>query len=560
LILLNVAINLSTKGVVKMKKTVAALLVEHLKKFRVNHAFGIPGKAVVPLLLEMEKREMSFILTRHESGAGFAAGGYALQKGTFGVAVGTSGPGGTNMLTAAGQAKAYHLPVLFITGHPSMKETGKALGQDSTPFGTDLVKMFEPVTLFSARVERGDLFPMYFQHALEKAWTGRKGPVHLSIPADVLREEIEPFDLDLPQPLSVVSSNIEEVIDLLNEAKSPLLFVGKGVHLSRAYEEIKCLSLRFNIPIITTPGGKGTVCSNHPGYLGPFGLGGTEEAFQYLKRGVDLLIVIGTKLTDMTLAGFTPDMYPKRIVQFDCDPTFVGKSIPVPTLAVIGDARENLRALLSKTSGQKDSLTVLDLNDTSNREESSKNHEWLSAAQVAKLLRKSLPAHTTVFGDDGSHTYYAIRYFDILQEGSFFFDDVFGTMGHAIGYAIGAKLASPNLPIVCLTGDGCTLMHGTEISTAVCHQIPVIFVILNNGRLDMVDKGMKYNVGRSVGTVYETPVDVHLFAQSLGAASFRCAKEQEIEESLSFALQHSGPTVIEILVDPDEIPPTMKRG
>jgi acetolactate synthase I/II/III large subunit len=551
-----------------MKKTVAAILVEHLKKYGVSYAFGIPGKAVVPLLLEMEKQELSFILTRHESGAGFAAGGYALQKGTFGVAIGTSGPGGTNMLTAAGQAKAYHLPVLFITGHPSMRETGKALGQDSTPFGTDLVKMFEPVTLFSARVERGDLFRSYFQHALEKAWTGRRGPVHLSIPADVLTEEIESFDLDFPQNVSVVSSKIDEVIPLLKEAKSPLLFVGKGVHLSRAYEEIKSLSLRFGIPIITTPGGKGTVRSDHPVYLGPFGLGGTEEAAQYLKNGVDLLIVIGTKLTDMSLAGFTPEMFPKQIIQFDCDPTFVGKSIPVPTLAIIGDAKENLRELLAKTEGQKELSINLNkelpinrnVNTSTSPVTNPNNQQWVSAVEAVKILRNNLPPHSVVFGDDGSHSYYAIQHFDILQEGSFFFDDVFGTMGHAIGYAIGAKLANHNQPIVCLTGDGCTLMHGTEISTAVCYQIPVIFIVFNNGRLDMVDKGMKYNVGRSVGTVYETPVDIHLFAQSLGAASFRCASEQQIQEAISFALQHSGPTVIEILVNPEEIPPTMKRG
>ena len=191
--------------------------------------------------------------------------GIALQNKTLGVALGTSGPGGTNMLTAAGQAMAFHLPVLFITGHPTIKGTGKALGQDSTLFGTDLVKMFEPVTLFSARVERGDLFPIYFQHALEKACTGRKGPVHLSIPSDVLTEEIESFNINLPEPYSMVSNRLDEALSLIEKAKRPLLFVGKGVHLSRTYEEINELSLRFGIPIITTPGGKGAVRSDQSG-------------------------------------------------------------------------------------------------------------------------------------------------------------------------------------------------------------------------------------------------------------------------------------------------------
>ncbi|HEY4554069.1 MAG TPA: thiamine pyrophosphate-binding protein, partial [Bacillaceae bacterium] len=215
-------------------KTVAALLAEHLVKFNITHAFGIPGKAVVPLLLEMEKKNISFVLSRHESGGGFMAGGYALQNETLGVAVGTSGPGGTNMLTSAGQALSYHLPVLFITGHPTIKGTGRAMGQDSSFFGTDLVKMFEPVTLFSARVERGDQFPLYFQHALEKALTGRRGPVHLSIPADVLTQEIEPFELSLPEYQPSISPKIHEVRALLQKAKRPLLFVGKGVHISGA--------------------------------------------------------------------------------------------------------------------------------------------------------------------------------------------------------------------------------------------------------------------------------------------------------------------------------------
>ena len=541
-------------------KTVVTLLIEHLKKFRVQYVYGIPGKSVVPFILEMDKNELPFILTRHEAGAGFMASGYALQNKTLGVALGTSGPGGTNMLTAAGQAMAFHLPVLFITGHPSIKETGKALGQDSTFFGTDLVKMFEPVTLFSARVERGDLFPIYFQHALEKAWTGRKGPVHLSIPSDVLMEEIEPFNINLPEPYSIISNRLDEAISLIEKAKRPLLFVGKGVHLSRTYEEIKELSLRFGIPIITTPGGKGAVRSDHPGYLGPFGLGGTEMATNYLNSGVDLLVVVGTKLSDMTLAGFTPDMYPQQIIQFDIDPTFVGKSLPVPTVSVIGDAKENLKLLLSKTSKTSYQNSGLQQVSSAKDQEAYSDKGYILASRAVQILRENLPAETILFGDDGSHSFYAIQNFDILQEGTFFFDDVFGSMGNAIGYSIGTKMANPNLPVVCLTGDGCILMYGTEISTAACHNVPVLFVVFNNGRLDMVDKGMKHNVGRAVGTVYESLVNIQLFAESIGATAFRCTKEGDIERAITFGLKYQGPTVIEVMVDPDEVPPTMSRG
>ncbi|MGG0658274.1 thiamine pyrophosphate-binding protein [Rummeliibacillus pycnus] len=543
-----------------MKKTVANLLIEHLRKFGVQYVYGIPGKPIVPLILEMDRCEMPFILARHEAGAGFMASGYALQNNTFGVALGTSGPGGTNMLTAAGQAMAFHLPVIFITGHPSIKETGTALGQDSTLFGTDLVKMFEPVTRFSARVERGDLFPIYFQHAIEKAISGNRGPVHLSIPSDVLLEEIEPFDLELPKPYTMVSNRLDEALSVIEKANSPLLFVGKGVHLSHAYEEIKELSIRFDIPIITTPGGKGAVRTDHPGYLGPFGLGGTKEAAAYLKSGVDLLIVVGTKLSDMTLAGFSSDMYPKQILQFDIDPTFVGKSLPIPTFSVIGDAKDNLKALLAKIQEvvKKESALQPITYEKSQDVYSSKG--YILASKAVQVLREQLPPETVVFGDDGSHSFYAIQQFDIQQEGTFYFDDVFGSMGNGIGFSIGAKMANPETPIVCLTGDGCTLMFGTEISTAVCHNVQVIFVVFNNGRLDMVDKGMRHNVGRAVGTVYEVGVDVQLFAESLGATSFKCRKEEDIEKAIVFGLQNQGPTVLEVIVDPDEVPPTMSRG
>lgn len=540
-------------------KSIASLLVEHLKSFQVTHAFGIPGKAVVPLLLAMEKNELEFVLSRHESGAGFMAAGYARQNNTLGVAVGTSGPGGTNLLTAAGQAKAFHLPVLFITGHPSVKDSGRAMGQDSSIFGTDLVKMFEPVTLFSARVERADQFQVYFQHALQKALTGTKGPVHLSIPADVLMEEIEPFTLSLPAMEPAVSPYMGEVKSLLEQAKRPLLFLGKGVHISQAYDEVSQLSLQYNVPVITTPGGKGTIRTEHPGYLGPFGLGGTQAASDYLNEGVDLLIVIGTKLTDMTLAGFTLDMAPEQIIQFDIESTFIGRSLPVPTLPVIGDAKTNLHAILdpafreiaATTFAEKEAIDVDILPSTTER---------LSAVTAIQLMRKHLPSETILYGDDGSHTFYAIEHFTIEQEGTFFMDDVFGTMGHAIGYAIGAKFADPNQAIVCLTGDGCMMMHGAEISAAACHDLQIPFIVLNNGRLDMVDKGMRYNLGRSVGTVYEYPANLSLFGESLGAASFRCFTAQQVEEALTFAKANKGPTVIEIMVDPEEIPPTLKRG
>ncbi len=548
-------------------KTVVSLLIDHFKEWGVTHIFGIPGKSIVPILTEIEDNGLEFIVTRHENGAGFAASGYSLIKDTIGVAIGTSGPGGTNLLTSAGQAKAYHLPVLFITGHPSIKDTGKALGQDSSMFGTDLVKMFEPVTLFSARVERKEQFELYFKHAIEKACVGVKGPVHLSIPFEVLLEEINPFKFELPREVPVVSTQLEKVIHQLNQAENPILFLGKGVQISKAYEEVKWLAEKWGIPVITTPGGKGTFSTNHSLSLGAFGLGGTERATKYLQSNIDLMIVIGSKLSDMSLAGFKESYKPKKIIQFDIDSTFSGKSISVPTLVIQGDAKRNLEELKKKVNGTRSTpLAPINLlaqeqgNEKNQTEELSESSHYISAASAIKELRRYLPDETILFGDDGSHTFFAIKHYDIYEPGTFFFDDVFGTMGHAIGYAIGAKIASPQKPIVCLTGDGCTLMHGTEIASAVNEGVAVVFVVFNNGGLDMVDKGMKQWLNRSVGAKYKEKTNIKKFAESLGAIAYRCRNKSEIEDAIRQTLEYKNiPSVIEVMVDPKEIPPILDR-
>lgn len=542
-------------------KSVASILVSNFSDWGINHVFGIPGKPLVPLFLELDRHDVNVILSKHESGAGYAAAGYSLMNKRLGVAIGTSGPGGTNLITAAAQAKAYHIPVLFITGQPPIHSAGKALGQDSTIFGTDLVKMFEPVTKFSVRVERADQFQRYLQHALEKAHFGVKGPVHLSIPMDVLEEEIEEFQLDLPNNMDkLISPRLDEFVDKLNNARKPVILAGKGIHSSLAYEEVKSLAEIWDIPVITIPGGKGTFIENHPLALGPFGLGGTDRASEYIKQNIDLMIVIGSKLSDMSLVGISVENYPKEVVHLDYDPTFIKKSLQVATLSIIGDIKANLKSILDKAKHKaKNEYNLLEEKyEAENVENNSSS--YISAAHAIEIIRKELPDDAIVFGDSGSHSFYAIKHFAIRKSGTFLFDEVFAAMGHAIGYSIGAQIASYDSRIVCLTGDGCTFMHGTEISTAANYNIPVTFIVFNNGRLDMVDKGMQQNFGKTVGTTYNKPLDAKKFGESMGAESYKCCNPLELKVALEVSNLHNKTILIEVMVNPNEIPPTMKRG
>ncbi|MFD2330864.1 thiamine pyrophosphate-binding protein [Cohnella sp. GCM10020058] len=544
-----------------MKKRVYTLLVEHFKNWGITHVFGIPGKSISPLMLELESYGIEYVLGRHEAGSGFEASGYALAKKTLGIAIGTSGPGGTNLITAAGQAKEFQLPVLFITGQPSMQDTGRALSQDSSQFGADLVKMFEPVTLFSARIERGDLLYLYLKHALEKAYTGEKGPVHLCIPFDVLMEEVEPFSLPLPDHISpVVSPDINKAVTLLSEAKKPVLFLGKGAVMSDTYPQLQAIAEHWGIPVMTTPGGKGAFPTNHPLYLGGYGLGGAKRATEYMKSGIDLMIVVGSRLCDMSLSGFTADMEPEKVLQFEYDLKFAGKTIQVPTQIILGDIHSNLKQLVLQSGATARELEVpAAWAEAAAATLQAESATALSAGTAFRRLRTALPSDAVLFGDAGSHSFHAVQNFEIIEPGTFFFDEVFIAMGAAIGYSIGAKIAMPDRPVVCVTGDGCIMMHGTEISTAVNHGIPVIFFVLNNGRLDMVEKGMSYNTGRSVGAVYERPLDVSLFAQSMGALAYRCNTGAEVENAVQSALQSNTASVIEVMVDPQEIPPILTR-
>jgi acetolactate synthase-1/2/3 large subunit len=271
----------------------------------------------------------------------------------LGVAAGTSGPGGTNMLTSVGQAKGSYAPVLFITGCPSIRDTGKALGQDSTFFGTDLIEIYKHLTKFSARVERADLFESYFRHALEKMYYGVKGPVHLSIPYDVFNEQIKEFELDLPIDRPLISPDLDLFFDKLENAKRPAILAGKGVHASQAYNELLQLAEIWNIPVMTTPGGKGVFIENHSLSLGALGLGGTDESEKYVQEGIDLLIVIGSKLSDMSIIGLTP--FPKEVIHLDYDLTFIQKSLLITTLPIIGDIKTNLNVLLNKVKDKKKS-------------------------------------------------------------------------------------------------------------------------------------------------------------------------------------------------------------
>ncbi|NUU80100.1 thiamine pyrophosphate-binding protein [Paenibacillus xylanilyticus] len=537
-------------------RTVADYLAETLHKLGVTHVFGIIGKSICPAVLKMVDHGLEFIPGRHESSSGFAAAGYALQTGKLGVAFATSGPGGTNLLTAAAHAKANNLPVLFITGHQSIQELGIPQCQDSSSYLADLAEMFRPATLFSKLVERGDHFGTLLNHALSIALGPNKGPVHLCLPFDVQTERLAECRVIIPEPEPLISvSNLNRILPLLQKSSHPLIIAGKGVNRAKAHDELRQFAEQFHIPVITTPGGKGAIAWDHPLYHGPCGVGGFPHADELLNRS-DLYIVLGSRLSDMTICNLKPENHPVHLIQFDADPAFVGKILNSQTLHITGDLKDNMQFLLGSLTEQAVPDREMSAVDYSVALPDLPN---LSLASVLDKLSDMLPYDHTLFVDDGSHGFHAVQRYKVKKPGSFVFDAYFACMGNAIGMAIGAKAAAPDETIVCITGDGCFMMLGAEINTAVCHNLPVIFIVVNNKQLDMALKGMQKTTGRIDGTLFEVPMDAAKFAESLGALAFRAETHAEFNTALKTAQELKQVTVIELMTDRDEIPPTAHR-
>lgn len=537
-------------------KTVADYMAEALRNLGVTHSFGIIGKSICPIALKMVDYGIEFIPGRHESSSGFAAAGYALKTGKLGVAFGTSGPGGTNLLTAAAHAKANNLPVLFITGHQSIKELGLPQCQDSSTYLADLAEMFKPATLFSKLVERGDNFSTIFNHAISIALT-KRGPVHLCMPFDVQTEGLEECNIVLPERESLVNlANIDRVLEAINASKNPLIIAGKGINRSGAHNELVQFAETFNIPVVTSPGGKGAIVWNHPLYHGPIGVGGCTHGDELMNNS-DLFIVLGSRLSDMTICNLKRENHPATVIQFDMDPTFVGKILLSKTISVTGDLRDNLVCYLNHMSPSN--ITKREAIASVNYSEELPNLKNLSLASIMSTMSDLIPENNMVFVDDGSHGFNAAKWYKVKKPGSFVFDAYFACMGNSIGMALGAKVAAPEETVFCITGDGCFMMLGTEINTAVCKDIPVIYIVVNNKQLDMALKGMEKTTGRIDGTIYEVPMDAVKFAESLGATGYRCETAEEFATAIQDAVALNRVAVIELLTDRDEVPPTAHR-
>ncbi|MBU2575041.1 MAG: thiamine pyrophosphate-binding protein [Elusimicrobia bacterium] len=570
---------MQVKEIIVKETTAIRLLVEYLKGEGVEYVFGIPGGALINFYEAMfDEGGITPVLAKHEGGAAFMADGYARASGKLGVCCATTGPGATNLITGVACAYADSIPMLVLTGQVSTASFGKGAFQESTCHGVDIVSMFKAVTKSSVMIpsaeKTGDILRASFRTAL----SGRKGPVHVNFPMDFMKKTVKsgiiPFSKYRVTASQFDRGAVKKASLALMRAKTPAILAGNGVNLSGAHEELRKLAERLNIPVATSPKAKGAFPEEHILSLGVFGFGASLHAEKYLLAGeVDTLLVIGTSMGESATCGWDPGLASgKTLIQVDVDPEEIGKNYPVD-YGIAGDARVALRELnfqlerdLRATPGREETTPrgVKEFKKNNprriNPEKMDSEEIPLKPQRVMKELQESVPADATLFVDAGTSVFWAFHYFSSNTPGNFFVNTGLFSMGHGTAACIGGKLARPGKPVVALVGDASFAMNGMEVHTAVEWNLPIIWVVLNNGGYGMIYHGERMLFGDKFTTsIYGKRLNIAEIAKGLGALSFHAKKPGEVKEYVLEAIKSGRPSVIEADVDLYEAPPMGNR-
>lgn len=571
-------------GVPRKRIRAAEFIIRYLEQMGVRQIFGISGGTISPLYRALAESGIRDVLTKHECGAAFMADGYARVSGRLGVCMATAGPGATNLITGVTSAYADSIPLLVLTGQVSTEYFGRGASQEGSPETSDIVQMFKHVTRYSGLAFKASKVPELLRKALAHALHGRKGPVHLSLPSDVLREEMDgipELERRLPAPSAVFDREaIRNAATALLRAKHPAMLIGNGCVLANACEEARRVAELFRIPAATTPKAKGALPEDHVLSLGCFGFSGSPLAEEYLLSGkVDVLLAVGTSFNEWATLGWKKELLPTRaLLQIDIDPREIGKNYPV-AVSLVGDAKTVLVELLYEIQRQRnwivpqgnghfEELTELRARvGMMKRPERMESDELpLKPQRLMADLRTSLPPDALVFVDGGANRSWATHYFPALAPRTFFSATGMASMGYGVAAAVGAKFAAPDRIVASIVGDGGFLMNGMEVATAVAYNKPVIWVVLNDGRYGMIYHGRRILGYPTVSSEYPM-CDVAKVAEGLGARGIRIYEPGEIRPSLIREIAESGvPTVLDVRIDPEEVPliaervSSLKRG
>lgn len=528
--------------------------IEYLKNMGVKHVFGIPAGSVNAFFDGLyDVPEITPIVTKHEGAAGYMAAAYAKYTNGLSVCVGSSGPGGTNLVTGAANAMREHLPVLFLTGAVPVSTMGLNASQE-----LDADPIFKPVTKYSVTVTDSEDLLDEVVKATSIAVSGVPGPVHIAMPIDVQQGLI---DAQIPAVVqkTVVAPELEVIQQAareLVERKSGYIFVGQGARNS--VDLLVELAEMLQWPMVVTPQAKGLMQNDHPLFAGVFGFAGTEKASALINDGeVNSLLIIGSSLGETATNNYNSNLTKNRYtVQMDFDASVFNRKYEID-LPVLGDIGLSLVYLIEELKNL--GLTRKDANPIDKEEDYVSGEEY-NTKNVLSKLQEFLPPSTRYTIDIGEFMAYVIHTMKVYEPFTFDINVHFGAMGSGIGSAIGSKLAEPDRPVVAITGDGSFFMHGMEILAAKENQLPILFVVLNNARLGMVYHGHTLQYKRSHATFEQQPINISAMAAAMDIPSFRVDSMDDMNEEVIQKLASlNGPALLEVALVDNNIPPMGDR-
>ncbi|HEY7002969.1 MAG TPA: biosynthetic-type acetolactate synthase large subunit [Gaiellaceae bacterium] len=539
-------------------------ILRSLEAEGVDVAFGIPGGAILPLYDAFARgSSVRHVLARHEQGAGHMAEGYARASGKVGVAIATSGPGATNLVTPIADAWMDSTPLVAITGQVRTNLIGTDAFQE-----TDAVGITLPVVKHSWLVQDVQELPGILKSAFHVAQTGRSGPVHVDIAKDVQEAELDfryPDDVDLPgwkPPTRVHPRQIQAAAEAIVQAEKPVLYVGGGTINADACDELLELAEAAGIPVVTTLMAKGAFPDSHPLAYGAPGMHGSKWA-NWAMNKCDLLIAVGARFDDRVTGKLSAFAAGAKVIHFDIDSAEIGKlrrpDIPVvgPLKIALGDLASQVRRLRSDDGkGPAAWRAQIDSWREQFPYRYPRSVDSLRPQTVLESLRDLVAGRDDVVWTTGvgQHQMWAMQYLVCDRPRSFITSGGLGTMGYGVPAAVGAKAARPDATVVCVDGDGCFQMTCQELATSVLEGLPIVVVIVNNGWLGMVRQWQEMFYDERFAQTHLTHQvpDYAMLAEAYGAAGFTVSSEDELEPALEEAIGCGRAAVVDARVDPEE--------
>jgi len=521
-------------------KTGSDLVLETLRDLGIDTIFGYPGGAVLPLYDAIYNfKGIRHILGRHEQGCLHEAEGYAKSTGKLGVAVVTSGPGATNAITGIADAMSDSVPLLVFTGQVARAGIGKDAFQEA-----DIVGITMPITKYNYQVRETADIPRIITEAVHIATTGRPGPVVIDLPKDVSALETDFIyspEVNLPSYQPTLDPNdmqIKKILKQLSKAKKPVLLAGGGISYAEASKELNEFAERYQIPVVTSLLGQGTIATSHPLFLGMGGMHGSFAA-NIAMTEADFMISIGCRFDDR-LTG-NPKTFAKnaKVAHIDIDPAEIGKIISAD-IPVVGDAKKALQMLLAEPTVHNNTEKWIDkVTKDKNRVRSYDKKERVVQPQaVIERIGELTNGDAIVVTDVGQHQMWTAQYYPYQNERQLVTSGGLGTMGFGVPAAIGAKIANPEKEVILFVGDGGFQMTNQELAILNIYKVPIKVVMLNNHSLGMVRQWQEsFYEGRTSESVFDTLPDFQLMAQAYGIKNYKFDNPETIEKDLEVILE-----------------------